>query len=198
MNVVSESTFRSASEVVRVSLREMRDMSWSPWDAAEHVEEERNALDGCVPAYSHFRYRTTPWVSLTVQLRPSLLEAVRSEAQRLSVGSEALVRAALFQFLLHHFDHKLPSDQLQPLADRQLGYSNFTSQDGSRVDPRHPDNAGREQEAAQRLRQRAEDPDAHDAYRAIQRAYQEFLRNLQQKYDTFISSHQGPDDGEQR
>ena len=134
----AQSSSHSASELVRKSLAEMLDSNWSAWDANCHVAEERDALDGCEMPKSTFRYRETPWSGVTVQLQPALLDAVRNEALRLSVGRDALVRAALFQFLTYHYE--LPPDQRQFPSEQELGYSTLTAPDGWPVDPRHPAN----------------------------------------------------------
>ena len=183
----------SLSEIVRRSLNGVLSQPLNPTDARGLVKTERDALDGIkshhffespryAQPFSSYRYRDTPWVSLTVHLEWELLDGLRREATRLGVKRDELLRGALFATLCGHYDY--PPNQYP--SEAEVGYTHGSDMNGNPLDPRHPTNRGKELEAIHRLRQLAYDPDAPDVCREVLAKYVAFLRKLQQDHERFL------------
>ena len=186
----------SAAETVRRALDEMLQTSWSPADAREGVAEERDALDRThryqPTPFSSYRYRDTPWVPLSVKLDTERLDALRREATRLGVKRDELLRAALFNTLHPRFD---PPPNQWP-SEAEVGYVHAFDRDGP-IDPRHPLNRGRENDAFERLRRGAADPTHPEPYASIEMKFQDFLRTLSDDYERFIGAQYDDDETDQ-
>ena len=176
----------SAAETVRRALDEMLQTSWSPADAREGVAEERDALDRThryrPEPLSSYRYRDTPWVPLSVKLDTERLDALRREATRLGVKRDELLRAALFNTLQPRFD--LPPNQWP--SEAEVGYVHAFDEDSNPIDPRHPQNYGREREAVARLRRLANVPDADPRHVEILGKFIDFVENVIGDYHRFV------------
>ena len=187
----------SVSDLVRLSLNELLEWSkpLSPQQARALVAEERGALDGNmthpftgggpddVCPFSSYRYRDTPWVSLTVQLEPALIDGLRREAKRLGVKRDELLRGAVFASLSLRYSY--PPNQYP--SEAEVGYTHGAGPNGEPLDPRHPRHRGSEQEAIRRLRRLAAEPDAPEYVDRVQNKFNDYIRKLRQDYYRFIT-----------
>ena len=181
---------RSLSDIVRWALEECVSSRLSPDAARELIRTERWALDGAfTPPISLYRYRDTRWTTVNVQLDPALLDALRGEAARLGVKRDELMRGALFDTLFPRFDR--PPNQWP--SEAEVGYVHAFDRDFRPIDPRHPLNRGRENEALERLRRGAADPKHPEPYASIEIKFQDFLRKLSDDYERFIGAQYDDD-----
>ena len=181
----------SLSEIVRRSIDGFIDAGTSPEYARAMVDNERLALDGSfTPRVSFYRYRDTPWVSLTIALDPAMLEAVRQKAARVGIRRDQLVRAAVFDTLYAHYD--LPPNQ--EMSDAERGYREDF--DGEHfLDPRHPRNFGREREAIEWLRRGMAEHPEDPRYYAVYAAFNGYMARLSRDYERFMRAlESGADD----
>ena len=184
---------RSLSDIVRWALEECVSWRLSPDAARELIRIERWALDGVfTPPISLYRYRDTPWTTVNVQLDPALLDALRGDAARLGVKRDELMRGALFDTLFPRFDR--PPNQWP--SEAEVGYVHAFDRDGP-IDPRHPLNRGRENDAFERLRRGAADPTHPEPYASIEMKFQDFLRTLSDDYERFIGAQYDDDETDQ-
>ena len=185
---------RSLSDIVRWALEECVTWRLSPDAARELIRIERWALDGAfTPTISLFRYRDTPWTTVNVHLAPALFDALRGEAARLGVKRDELMRGALFDTLFPRFDR--PPNQWP--SEAEVGYVHAFDRDGDPIDPRHPLNRGRENDAVERLRRGAADPTDPEPYASIELKFQDFLRTLSDDYERFIGAQYDADETDQ-
>ena len=174
---------RSLSDIVRWALEECVSWRLSPDAARELIRTERWALDGAfTPPISLYRYRDTPWTTVNVQLDPALIDALRGDAARLGVKRDELMRGALFDTLFPRFDR--PPNQWP--SEAEVGYVHAFDRDGNPIDPRHPQNYGREREAVARLRRLANVPDADPRHVEILGKFIDFVENVIGDYHRFV------------
>ena len=168
----------SAAEIVRRSIDVfLAQRPMSPLRARALVNAERYARpsDACI-------YDASPWATIKVNLEPDALESLRKISQRSDFGIEELVRGILFDQLSAHY--RMPEYQLP--TDEERGYSELMDEDGiTYLDPRHPENRGREREAAEHLDLISSGPHAGTELLQLEFDFRQFIRRLRIEHQRF-------------
>ena len=134
------------SKLVRESIDSLLCQQWTRELAEWLIESEKYAAPR-----KDYQYAKTPWTSMKVHIDLEVIEKLKVLAASLELPMEPLIRGSLFNDLEQHY----PFPDNQAPAEDADGYFHHSDIDEHGeiiyIDPRHPDNKGRELEAFERL-----------------------------------------------